>query len=375
MSDNVCTGRCNARPRREAEDYARALTAWQSDMAAWTNAEPEVRGPEPARPAEPASRWMAGAPFWCLADAAEIRAALADLDQQMTLRLQAGDGHRGLDLNERVSSSPEPASPSPAHDQLDELVRWLRDWQNAYWTSQGWPTPTYRGESAPALTAVSAMLGAHLTGILAHPDYAVGFGTGVLSWHRELTAAAKTRPRRVSKQMRCPQCHLATLSQMEGEDLIECRNRDCGANRGGPTVMTVAEYEARAAELLPAAKQARPRVPHQSIRPQPHDDQEPRAAGPRGTSPGVRIDPDTMRLILDHPHRGPLEQGEFETLPWPACPRCGQAITVDYDQETVPGKEPLTVGARTLPAIPSMVAAKPTLWRCTGPTCGAGGGA
>lgn len=253
MSDNVCPGRCNARPRRQGEDHARALAAWQTDLGRWIAAAPDARGPEPARPAEPSARWMAGTPFWCLNDAAEIRATLIDLDQQMSLRLLAGDGYGSLDLSERVSSSPEPSSPSPGQDQLDELVRWLRDWQSAYWTSQGWPVPPYRGESAPALTAVTAMLAAHLTGILAHPDFAIDFGAGVLSWHRELTAAAKTRPRRISKQMRCPQCHLATLSQMEGEDRIECRNRDCGENRGGPVVMTIDEYEGLSQAVIVAS--------------------------------------------------------------------------------------------------------------------------
>ncbi|GAA4962124.1 hypothetical protein HD597_002014 [Nonomuraea thailandensis] len=112
--------------------------------------------------------------------------------------------------------------------------------------------PAYLGESAPALTEVASALCAHLDGILAHPGYAVGFGTGVLSWHAEVTSAAKTKPRRVSMQLRCPQRHLATLSRLEGEDRIECRNRSCGASRGGPVVLTVDEYHGLAAEVIAA---------------------------------------------------------------------------------------------------------------------------
>jgi hypothetical protein len=222
-------------------------------MATWAAADPAKRGPEPHRPAEPALRWTAGAPFWCLTDSSAIRSALVDLDEQMTLRLIAADGHGSLNLAERVSSSPDPVSPSPAHDQLDELVRWLRDWENAYREAQGWSTAPYRGESAPALTSCVAWLTAHLDGILAHPELAVGFGSGLLSWHSELAAAAKTKPRRISMQMRCPQCHLATLSKLEGEDRIECRNRDCGANRGGPVVLTVDEYHGLAGAVIAAS--------------------------------------------------------------------------------------------------------------------------
>ncbi|MEV0231609.1 hypothetical protein [Nonomuraea sp. NPDC050786] len=200
---------------------------------------------------------MTGAPFWCLSDSSAIRSALVDLDRQMMLRLFHHDGYGSIDLNERVSSSPEPASPSDAHDQLDELVRWLRSWQVSYWKICGWSHTAYVGESAPALTEVTSALCAHLDGILSHTEYAVDFGSGVLSWHSEVTAAAQTRPRRISMQMRCPQCHLATLPRLEGEDRIECRNRDCGANRGGPVVMTADEYHGLAEAVIVASGRRR----------------------------------------------------------------------------------------------------------------------
>ncbi|MEU4410725.1 hypothetical protein AB0F88_39995 [Streptosporangium sp. NPDC023963] len=255
MSDRVCIGRCNAGQRRRAEEHARALAAWQAETNAWIHAtDQDTRGPEPAQPVEPTLRWNAGTPIWCLSDSAAIRSALADLDEQMALRFLAGDGHGSINLNERVSSSPEPNSPSPAHDDCDELIRWLREWENEYRSSRGWPTSPHRGEAAPALTSSVAWFLTHLDDILTRPDFSEGFGTGVLYWHNRLSSAAKTRPRRMSKQLRCPQCHLATLSQIEGEDRIECRNRDCGASRGGPMVMTVEEYEGRAHETIEAAK-------------------------------------------------------------------------------------------------------------------------
>ena len=108
MSQNVCVGRCNARPRRLAEEHARALAIWQREMATWATAGHD-RGPEPVRPAERPVQWVAGTPIWCLSDSAAVRAALVDLDEQMALRLTAGDGHGSLNLQERVSSSPEPS--------------------------------------------------------------------------------------------------------------------------------------------------------------------------------------------------------------------------------------------------------------------------
>ncbi|WP_433364119.1 hypothetical protein [Streptosporangium sp. CA-115845] len=271
MSDRVCIGRCNASQRRRTEEYTRNLAAWQTEMTAWANTTNDDCGPEPVCPIEPTLRWTAGTPIWCLEDSAAIRASLLDLDQQMALRLMNADGYGSISLEERVSSSPEPNSPSPAHDQLDDLVRWLRGWQTDYWKSQGLTVPPYRGESAPALMAVVSLLSAQLDGILAHPEYAEDFGVGVLWWHNQISAAAKTRPRRISKQLRCPQCRLATLSQIEGEDRIECRNRDCGASRGGPMVMTVDEYMALVEAATPARKEQAVALAAQRT-PKPHID-------------------------------------------------------------------------------------------------------
>lgn len=261
MSEHVCPGNCNRRYRAEWEAYHRAVDVWQAVLQARTARlaeDPDTDlGPEPERPAEPKLRPYAGAPIWCLADATAIRSALVDLDEQMTLHLLSQDGHGSLPLQERVAGSPEPASPSPAHDTLDELVEWLSVWEQALRESQGWPAKPYRGQSAPALTSAVGWLASRLDTMLARPDLAEDFGDGVLRWHRRLESAAKTRPRRVTKQLRCPQCHLATLSQLEGEDRIECRNRSCGESRGGPIVLTVDEYDGLAQAALDNAKAAR----------------------------------------------------------------------------------------------------------------------
>lgn len=249
----ICPGRCNRRYRDAHDDYSRAVDTWHTANLAYAAniASGGDPGPEPERPEEPTVRPVWGEPVWCLTDAASVRAGLTDVDELMTLHLHHNDGYGSPGMDERVSGSAEPSSMSPAHDDLDELMEWLRDWEGAYRESQGWPTVPYRGESAPALTATVAWLTRHLDVILAHPDLAEGFGLGVLRWHARLQGATKARPRRRSLPLRCPQCHLATLSQEEGSDRIECRNRDCGGNRGGPVLLTEAEYAGLVADAKP----------------------------------------------------------------------------------------------------------------------------
>ncbi len=265
MSERICVGNCNRRYRREQDVYSAAVDAWHAHQLARAEATAagkdadEDPGPEQDPPVEPTLRPYAGNPIWCLTDSAAVRSALVDLDDKMTLHLLAGDGHGSATSEERVSGSAEPGSPSPAHDDLDELVEWLADWEAALRESQRWPAKPYRGVSAPALTSALAWLTTHLDLILAHPDLAEGFGTGVLRWHARLEAATKTRikPRWIARDLRCHQCHAKTLAQLEGEDRVECRNPSCGENRGGPGVMTLEEYNGRVDGARPAAKLAR----------------------------------------------------------------------------------------------------------------------
>ncbi|KAB8186898.1 hypothetical protein FH608_046255 [Nonomuraea phyllanthi] len=241
--EGACVGSCNHRSREAWRAYHKAREAHAAAVEAWLAA--GQQGEPPAEPEQPDVRFWPGAPLVCENDKAKVRAALADLDELMTLRLLYGDGYEARGESERVSGSAEPPSPSSAYDDLNDLLGWLRHHETTYRASQlDWLTAPYRGASASALTSAVGWLSKHLDGILAHPELAAEFAEGVLRWTRRIDQAAKARPRRRSKPLRCPQCHLATLSQMDGEDKIECRNRDCGASRGGPVVMTQDEYDA-----------------------------------------------------------------------------------------------------------------------------------
>lgn len=252
----ACVGPCNHRAREAWRTFHKARLDHADAVDAWMTQ--GQQGEPPAEPEQPEIRFWDGAPLVCDTDNARVRSALSDLDELMTLRLLFSDGHSAGEPPERVSGSPEPASPSPAYDDLNALLRWLREMETAYRATQmGWLATPYRGESAPALTSAVGWLTLHLDGILAHPELAADFVHGVLSWHRRTDSAAKSKPRRRTRQMRCPQCSLATLSQMDGEDRIECRNRECGSNRGGPVVLTVEEYDALAGvELVKAEAKA-----------------------------------------------------------------------------------------------------------------------
>ncbi|MEU6725520.1 hypothetical protein ABZ917_17575 [Nonomuraea wenchangensis] len=241
--DGACVGPCNHRSREAWKAYHKAREDHADAVDAWV--ETGQDGEPPAEPEQPDVRFWPGDPLICDKDRARVRAALADLDELMTLRLLYADGFETRGQAERVSGSAEPSSPSSAYDDLNELLRWLREQEAAYRATQpGWLATPYRGDAAPALTSAVAWLTRHLDGILAHPALAADFAAGVLHWQCRTDQAAKAKPRRRSLPLRCPQCHLATLSRMDGDDLIECRNSDCGASRGGPVVLTAAEYEA-----------------------------------------------------------------------------------------------------------------------------------
>jgi hypothetical protein len=268
--DQTCAGRCNAPARRKQDQYDRDLATWQAAMQKWMTLREngEDAGEAPEKPREREIFWTAGTPLWCLSDAAAIRSALTDLDDIVPIRLRHADGLQASGQTEPVGGSKERPSPSSAMDDLSELLDWLRGWEAAYRTSQGWPTAPYRGHSIPALTSSIAWHLGHLDGILAHPGFttddagedlgAVAYGLGVLHWHSRWEASAKTREkaRWIARELRCPQCHAKTLAQLEGEEKVECRNPRCGEDRGGPAIFSLDEYVHHVGEATAEAKAA-----------------------------------------------------------------------------------------------------------------------
>jgi hypothetical protein len=229
MPDVPCPGNCNRRFREAREAYGQAMLAY------------DPLDPDQSRPEPPEIRPWPGEPVWCARDAARIGRELAELDEVASLLAASADGYTSASSDQRVSGSPSHPSPSPAGDDLDELVSVLAGWEDAYREVRGWPSPPRRGSLASRLTSCVAWLATHLPGILAHEGIGEPFGSEICTWHREMVAKAKAGARTIRKPLRCPGCGLLTLVWDEGEPDVRCGNPECRR------VMLYSEYEAEVA--------------------------------------------------------------------------------------------------------------------------------
>ena len=234
MSEQACPGPCN-RP------YRNAMAAYEQALADY-----DPLDPEQARPEKPDVRPWPGEPVWCGECRSRIRVRLAQLDTLAALLAFEGDGYGESAASERVSRTGETPSPSPAADDLDELTRMLRDWEDSYRGVRGWDAAPPRGDLASVQTEVIAWLGQRLDQVLAEPDIAEPFGTEVLQWHRGMKHRAKAGVETLRKPLRCPRCRFLTLTWTEGSDRVDCGNPDCQA------VMTYSAYEAETERLAGA---------------------------------------------------------------------------------------------------------------------------
>jgi hypothetical protein len=230
MTASPCPGTsCNGRYWKAWDDYDKALAGY------------DPLNPETSRPEQPDVRWRAdGNPVWCSECTARIRRELASLDDLASLLLRTADGYEGTPRTEKVGGSSEPGSPSPAADQLDEMDRLLRLWEDGYRKLRGWDSAPRRGDDADRRTTSIAWLTAHLDGILGSA-YALEFGGDVLDWRKALAGSTKAGVRKLRMPLRCPKpggCGLLTLTWTEGSDRVECRNPGCGF------IMSREKYEA-----------------------------------------------------------------------------------------------------------------------------------
>ncbi|WP_157253186.1 hypothetical protein [Nonomuraea typhae] len=259
--DALCAGACMSGFRRKVRAHEHAVSVYLAAYADWQRAveawhPPLVRPEEPVRPEDPRLPYpVHGDPVYCPSCVYELKAMLSKLDGAACVYLRESDGLRGQTDQVRVSGSAEEHSLSPTIEDLDEFDSWLRSWKSAY---LGIDTFARAGHLADSITLGTAWLVARAERLLTRPEIALDFGQEIRHWYGKLAvhdpSEMAAKPRRTSKPLRCPQCHLATLSQLDGEDRIECRNRDCGEGRGGPAVLTTEEYEALLDSALTAAR-------------------------------------------------------------------------------------------------------------------------
>ncbi|MFI6296828.1 hypothetical protein ACIBEJ_34925 [Nonomuraea sp. NPDC050790] len=259
--DALCHGPCMNGYRRKVRAHEQATHAYISAYDDWVCAveswQPPLLWPEePVQPEEPRLPYpVYGEPVYCPSCVYEHKAMLSKLDGAACVYLRESDGLRGQTDQVRVSGSGEDHSLSPTIEDLDEFDYWLRSWKAAYLGADSFARA---GALADSITLGTAWLVARAERLLSRPEMADDFGQEVRGWYAKLCiydpSELAARPRRTSKPLRCPQCHLATLSQLDGEDRIECRNRACGEGRGGPAVLTTGEYEALVESTVKAVK-------------------------------------------------------------------------------------------------------------------------
>jgi hypothetical protein len=230
----MCNGPCNNRYRRARAIYQVATEAHAKQAAAFA----EAGKPVPDPPREPSIQPEWGAPIWCAACAARIRAALDGLgDLGSMLAAMPPEVHPAVDWPReqlKVAGTRAAPSPSPSGDTLEEFEAWLAGWEalakgDTYRPRRG---AMARHNMVCVLIDFSAVLLARRDrpGDDDPPDGQL-FGEQVWAWHRYLADATHSdRPaRHVNK--RCPGkgCDRYTLWEKPGEEYIICVNPACNA--------------------------------------------------------------------------------------------------------------------------------------------------
>jgi hypothetical protein len=166
---------------------------------------------------------------------------LSELDDLASIAAREADGHRSGPDAERVSGTRGTRSLSPAADTLDELASVLRSWEAVARGRDS--TPPRRGYLATEITTTVCWLVAHFDTLITNPDVAEDFAREIGEWHRALVRLTKAGSARHAKPMPCPRCDARSLEWEEGNDYVECVNRDWG-HKECRKLLSLPEYDA-----------------------------------------------------------------------------------------------------------------------------------
>ncbi len=160
-----------------------------------------------------------GQPIWCPNCRDNIATQLLELPD-LAVKLSPGKLKTPPADVGRLSRADIHASPSPAYDLIDELIRWAADAEDILRERLGHPKPPTR-----YLHRTVAYLHGHLTAMLNIDPHGIDFGLSVARWKRRLTTATGHGTDTVRVPGRCPRCdQKGRLTRSNGEDLVRCNN-------------------------------------------------------------------------------------------------------------------------------------------------------
>ena len=180
-----------------------------------------------------------GQPVWCGRCVPKIHDALACLPDLLAM-LHADAYHATRAPGDGRGSHDGSPSPAPALDELDEVVRVLQGWEDAYRSAKGWPA-AQRPAGVATLLDTHRWLLAHVDVACQHPDLGADLGLELLALARRLSGAVCAEPRRRRMPEPCPACSQRTLVHVAGDAWVRCDDDECAR------VLSWAEWEHLAA--------------------------------------------------------------------------------------------------------------------------------
>lgn len=216
-----CPMGCNARYRRaqqQLDDYEAAVKAWENAPVGEPPEEPEVPAVSP---------WL-GDPVLCGKCQNRVKLELAELADLADQASAENSGHRKGPDAERVAGSKHHPSPSPIHDDLDELAWALRNWQAVALEQD--ETPPRTGYLLSEIgTLCSRLSGRYFMKLMLNEDVAQPFAEEVRDWYRRLKdKTTRTGTGRTQMKRPCPRCDRYSLILEDGQEYIACGTPVCG---------------------------------------------------------------------------------------------------------------------------------------------------